>query len=84
MDLIKAARKGEEIAFLQLFDEHHLPLFRFAYRLTGSSHKDLRATLWMAPDLACFGLKSTLERKWPDGTFHLESERRTLRINRIP
>jgi RNA polymerase sigma-70 factor (ECF subfamily) len=23
-------------AFLQLFDEHHLPLFRFAYRLTGS------------------------------------------------
>jgi RNA polymerase sigma-70 factor (ECF subfamily) len=23
--------------FLQLFDEHHLPLFRFAYRMTGSS-----------------------------------------------
>jgi len=36
MDLVKAARKGEEAAFLQLFDEHHLPLFRFAYRLTGS------------------------------------------------
>jgi RNA polymerase sigma-70 factor, ECF subfamily len=37
MDLIKAARKGREDAFLQLFDEHHLPLFRFAYRLTGST-----------------------------------------------
>jgi RNA polymerase sigma-70 factor (ECF subfamily) len=36
MDLVKAASKGEEAAFLQLFDEHHLPLFRFAYRLTGS------------------------------------------------
>lgn len=36
MDLVKAARRGQEVAFLQLFDEHHLPLFRFAYRLTGS------------------------------------------------
>jgi RNA polymerase sigma-70 factor, ECF subfamily len=36
MDLFQAARKGMEAAFLQLFDEHHLPLFRFAYRLTGS------------------------------------------------
>ena len=36
MDLVKAAREGREAAFLQLFDEHHLPLFRFAYRLTGS------------------------------------------------
>jgi RNA polymerase sigma-70 factor (ECF subfamily) len=36
MDLVEAARKGREAAFLQLFDEHHLPLFRFAYRLTGS------------------------------------------------
>jgi|HubBroStandDraft_6_1064221.scaffolds.fasta_scaffold75519_1 RNA polymerase sigma-70 factor (ECF subfamily) len=36
MDLVDAARKGRESAFLQLFDEHHLPLFRFAYRLTGS------------------------------------------------
>ena len=36
MDLVKAARRGREAAFLQLFDEHHLPLFRFAYRLTGS------------------------------------------------
>jgi RNA polymerase sigma-70 factor, ECF subfamily len=36
MNLLKAARKGREEAFLQLFDEHHLPMFRFAYRLTGS------------------------------------------------
>ncbi len=36
MDLFQAARKGGEAAFLQLFDEHHLPLFRFAYRMTGS------------------------------------------------
>jgi RNA polymerase sigma-70 factor (ECF subfamily) len=37
MDLVKAARKGSEEAFLRLFDEHQLPLFRFAYRLTGSA-----------------------------------------------
>jgi RNA polymerase sigma-70 factor, ECF subfamily len=36
MDLVKAARRGRQAAFLQLFDEHHLPLFRFACRLTGS------------------------------------------------
>ena len=36
MDLVEAARQGREAAFLELFDEHHLPLFRFAYRLTGS------------------------------------------------
>ncbi len=37
MDLVKAARKGREGALLELFDEHHLSLFRFAYRLTGSA-----------------------------------------------
>ncbi len=36
MDLLRAARKGKESAFLQLYDGHHRPLFRFAYRLTGS------------------------------------------------
>jgi RNA polymerase sigma-70 factor (ECF subfamily) len=36
MDLLRAARKGKESAFLQLYDDHHRPLFRFAYRLTGS------------------------------------------------
>jgi RNA polymerase sigma-70 factor (ECF subfamily) len=34
--LIRDARQGREAAFLRLFDEHHLPLFRFAWRLTGS------------------------------------------------
>ncbi|HUK19031.1 MAG TPA: RNA polymerase sigma factor [Bryobacteraceae bacterium] len=37
MEAVKAARKGRQEAFLALFDEHHAPLFRFAYRLTGSS-----------------------------------------------
>jgi RNA polymerase sigma-70 factor (ECF subfamily) len=36
MDLIKAAREGSEAAFLKIFDDHRLPLFRFAYRMTGS------------------------------------------------
>ena len=36
MDLLRAARKGNRDAFLRLFDEHHVPLFRFAYRLTRS------------------------------------------------
>src|SRR5437660_11238277 len=33
---VEAAREGNAAAFTRLFDEHHLPLFRFAYRLTGS------------------------------------------------
>src|SRR5437764_11103981 len=36
MDLVTAARQGSEAAFLKLIDEHRLPLFRFAYRMTGS------------------------------------------------
>jgi RNA polymerase sigma-70 factor (ECF subfamily) len=36
MHLLKAARRGSQDAFLQLFDEHHSMLFRFAYRMTGS------------------------------------------------
>ena len=36
MDLVTAARRGSEAAFLKLFDEHRHPLFRFAYRMTGS------------------------------------------------
>lgn len=35
--LLRDARRGRESAFLRLFDDHHLPLFRFAYRLTGSA-----------------------------------------------
>ena len=34
--LILDARRGKEAAFLRLFDEHYLPLFRFAWRLTRS------------------------------------------------
>lgn len=37
MDLVTAARQGSEPAFLELFDAHRLPLFRFAYRMTGSA-----------------------------------------------
>jgi RNA polymerase sigma-70 factor (ECF subfamily) len=36
MDLITAARNGQQTAFLQLYGEHHRPIFQFAYRLTGS------------------------------------------------
>jgi RNA polymerase sigma-70 factor (ECF subfamily) len=36
MDSFQAARQGGEAAFLALFDEHHLALYRFACRLTGS------------------------------------------------
>src|SRR5436309_3940882 len=35
--LVEAAREGKAAAFTRVFDEHHLPLFRFAYRLTGSA-----------------------------------------------
>jgi RNA polymerase sigma-70 factor (ECF subfamily) len=34
--LLRDVRRGEEAVFLRLFDDHHLPLFRFAWRLTGS------------------------------------------------
>ncbi|HEV2447602.1 MAG TPA: RNA polymerase sigma factor [Candidatus Sulfopaludibacter sp.] len=34
---LEDARRGREAAFLRLFDDHHLPLFRFACRLTGSA-----------------------------------------------
>jgi RNA polymerase sigma-70 factor (ECF subfamily) len=37
MDAIQAARNGKTEALLRLFDEHHQPLFRFAFRLTGSA-----------------------------------------------
>ena len=34
--LLRGAREGKEAAFARLYDEHHLPLYRFAWRLTGS------------------------------------------------
>lgn len=33
--LLQKARNGDEAALLELFDQHHRPLFRFAWRLTG-------------------------------------------------
>ena len=34
--LVHDARQGKEASFLRLVEAHHLPLFRFAWRLTGS------------------------------------------------
>lgn len=34
--LVRDARQGKEQAFLRLFDEHYLPLFRFSWRITRS------------------------------------------------
>jgi RNA polymerase sigma-70 factor (ECF subfamily) len=34
--LIREAGRGQEKALMQLFDRRHAPLFRFAWRLTGS------------------------------------------------
>lgn len=34
--LLDAARKGDETAFLTLYERHRTPAFRFAYRLTAS------------------------------------------------
>jgi RNA polymerase sigma-70 factor (ECF subfamily) len=36
MDRPQKSREGREAAFLDTFESHHVPLFRFAYRLTGS------------------------------------------------
>lgn len=33
---LQAARRGNRDAFASLYDEHHAPLFRFAWRLTNS------------------------------------------------
>jgi RNA polymerase sigma-70 factor (ECF subfamily) len=35
--LLADARRGREASFLRLFDDHHLPLYRFAWRLCGSA-----------------------------------------------
>jgi len=39
-----------------------------------------RMTVWLAPDLGCFAVKVTTEKLLADGSFVLESERRTLSI----
>ena len=35
--LLGRAKRGEENAFLSLYQRHRMPVFRFAYRLTGSA-----------------------------------------------
>ena len=35
--LLKTARKGDEMAFLALYQRHRYPVYRFAYRLTSST-----------------------------------------------
>jgi hypothetical protein len=41
---------------------------------------NVRMTWWMAPDLGCFALRIATEKKRPDGTWRLVSEKRALRV----
>src|SRR5262245_3747835 len=34
--LLQAAKRGDERSFLELYERHRTPLFRFAWRMTGS------------------------------------------------
>jgi hypothetical protein len=43
-----------------------------------------RLTLWMAPDLGCFALRTTTETLRPDGTFHLWQEKRAFKVTLNP
>ena len=43
-----------------------------------------RTTLWQSPDLACFPLRVTHERRLPDGSFRLLFERRALKVTLNP
>jgi RNA polymerase sigma-70 factor (ECF subfamily) len=36
-DLLSSARQADEAAFLRLYERHRAPLFRFAYRMLGST-----------------------------------------------
>ncbi|HXM44927.1 MAG TPA: hypothetical protein VN924_27060 [Bryobacteraceae bacterium] len=44
----------------------------------------VRMTWWTAPDLGCFALRITTEKKRPDGSFRLVQEKRALRVNWNP
>jgi RNA polymerase sigma-70 factor (ECF subfamily) len=35
-ELLRDARRGDEAAFLEIYERHRTPIFRFAWRLTGS------------------------------------------------
>ncbi len=45
---------------------------------------NVRMTWWMAPDLGCFALRIATEKKRPDGTWRLVSEKRALRVRLNP
>jgi hypothetical protein len=40
-----------------------------------------RMTIWMAPDLACFSLRSVYEAEQPDGSFKVVAEKKAVRVN---
>jgi hypothetical protein len=40
----------------------------------------MKMTLWMAPDLSCFALRMTIEKKGSDGTFRLLSAKHAVRV----
>jgi hypothetical protein len=41
-----------------------------------------RFTAWVAPELACWPLRTTVEKPHADGTFHLVSERRVVKVTK--
>ena len=43
-----------------------------------------RITMWMAPDLGCFALRTATEEQGADGVFRPASEKRALRVNLNP
>src|SRR5215469_3995996 len=47
--LLTEARRGDESSFLSLYQRHRTPLFRFAWRLTGSTAtaEDIVQECWM-------------------------------------
>jgi hypothetical protein len=40
-----------------------------------------RLTLWMAPELGCFGLRAQIHELQPDGSWKLMSEKKALKVN---
>lgn len=40
-----------------------------------------RLTIWMAPELSCFGLRAQLHAQQPDGSWKLMSEKKALKVN---
>jgi RNA polymerase sigma-70 factor (ECF subfamily) len=64
-NLLHKARNGDESALMRLFEEHYLPLFRFAWRLTGrtADAEDMVQECYLAllrPGSAFDGRRSSL------------------------